>query len=104
MEPISRSIRVALVALVGAFALAGCGASGDDDLLVSAATSLKAAFTAYGEQFDGANAQFSFAGSDELAAQIRAGAKPDVFAAANTKLPDQLFKQGLVEKPKVFAA
>ena len=40
-----------------------------------------------------------FAGSDELAAQIRKGVKPDVFAAANTKLPDQLFDEGLVEKP-----
>ena len=48
--------------------------------------------------------QLSFAGSDELAAQIRAGAKPDVFAAANTKLPDELFAEGLVERPRVFAA
>ena len=46
----------------------------------------------------------SFAGSDELAAQIRQGVKPDVFASANTKLPDELFKEGLVEKPVVFAA
>ena len=46
----------------------------------------------------------SFAGSDELAAQIRQGVKPDVFASANTKLPDALYKEGLVEKPAVFAA
>jgi molybdate transport system substrate-binding protein len=96
-----RSSARALV-LVAVFALAGCGSS-KDDLLVSAATSLKAAFTGYGEQFDGANVQLSFAGSDELAAQIRSGAKPDVFAAANTKLPDQLYKEGRVEKPQVFA-
>jgi len=88
---------------------AGCGSddnAGSDrgDLVVSAATSLKAAFTGYGEQFTGANAQFSFAGSDELAAQIRSGAKPDVFASANTKLPDALFKDGLVERPQVFAS
>ncbi len=93
-----------LAALAVAASLAGCGSSGDDDLLVSAATSLKAAFTDYGEQVDGANVQLSFAGSDELAAQIRSGAKPDVFAAANTKLPDELFKEGLVERPTVFAA
>ena len=48
--------------------------------------------------------QLSFAGSDELAAQIRSGAKPDVFAAANTKLPDELHAEGLVSKPRVFAA
>jgi molybdate transport system substrate-binding protein len=84
--------RVLLLALV----LAGCG--GDDGrLVVSAASSLKGAFTEYG------GAQFSFAGSDELAAQIRQGVKPDVFAAASTKLPEALYDEGLVEKPQVFA-
>jgi molybdate transport system substrate-binding protein len=87
-------------------------ACGDDDaggsqsgppLRVSAAASLKQAFTRYGEAFTGARAQFSFAGSDELAAQIRAGARPDVFAAANAKLPDALYEAGLVEKPVAFA-
>jgi molybdate transport system substrate-binding protein len=92
----------ALLAVVLSAAVAGCGSS-KDDLLVSAATSLKAAFTDYGDNFDSANVQFSFAGSDELAAQIRTGAKPGVFAAANTKLPDQLYKEGKVEKPAVFA-
>jgi molybdate transport system substrate-binding protein len=45
----------------------------------------------------------SFAGSDELAAQIRQGAKVDVYAAANTKLPDQLHADGLLEQPVEFA-
>jgi molybdate transport system substrate-binding protein len=83
---------IALVVLL----LVGCGS--DDTLVVSAASSLKGAFTAYG------GARFSFAGSDELAAQIRQGVKPDVFASANTKLPDELYKEGLVEKPRVFAS
>jgi len=72
-------------------------------LVVSAAASLKQAFTEYGNQFSGATAKFSFAGSDALAAQIEQGVKPDVYAAANTKLPEQLFEKGLVEKPVVFA-
>jgi molybdate transport system substrate-binding protein len=76
---------------------AGCGGSGSSALKVSAASSLKPPLTSLG------GAQFSFAGSDELAAQIRSGAKPDVFAAANTKLPDALFADGLVEKPVAFA-
>jgi molybdate transport system substrate-binding protein len=93
-----------IVVAILAIALGGCGSSSsDDELLVSAATSLKSAFTSYGEQFDRAQARFSFAGSDELAAQIRTGAEPDVFASANTKLPDQLFAEGLVERPRVFA-
>ena len=67
-------------------------------LSFSAAASLKNALPKYEP-----DASYSFAGSDQLAAQIKGGAKPDVFAAANTKLPDELFKAGLVEKPVVFA-
>ncbi|CAN5511674.1 molybdate ABC transporter substrate-binding protein [soil metagenome] len=97
--------------LVAALAGAGCGSDDNDssskgggDLVVSAAASLKTAFTSYGEGFTEAKAQFSFAASDELAAQIRKGAKPDVFASANTKLPDELFAEKLVEKPTAFAS
>jgi len=88
--------RLALLCLL---MLAGCGGR-SEQLTVSAAASLKSAFTAYG--FEGMRA--SFAGSDELGAQIRQGVRPDVFAAANTKLPDELYAAGLVEKPVVFAA
>jgi molybdate transport system substrate-binding protein len=86
-----------LAANLAAVALAGCG-GGDAKLKVSAASSLSKALPAYRGDVD-----YSFAGSDQLAAQIRAGARPDVFAAANTKLPDQLYSAGLVEKPVVFA-
>jgi molybdate transport system substrate-binding protein len=102
-----------LLALVG-LALSACGeddpqASGSTgggdkpQLTVSAAASLKTAFTEYGKQFSDADARFSFAGSDELAAQIEQGVKPDVYAAANTSLPDELYSKDLVEKPVVFA-
>ncbi len=105
----------ALTAIIAACALAiaaGCGADDDapqgpeqgaPELTVSAAASLKTAFTSYAGSFEPARARLSFAGSDELAAQIRQGVKPDVYAAANNKLPQALFKEGLVEEPKVFA-
>jgi molybdate transport system substrate-binding protein len=82
----------------------GCGDDGDggDELIVSAASSLEPAFTAYAEAA-GFDARQSFAGSDELAAQIRQGVKPDVYAAANTSLPEELHAEGLVEAPVVFA-
>ena len=99
---------LAALAIASTLALAACGddAAGrasTPDLRVSAAASLKQAFTRYGDRFEAAHARFSFAGSDELAAQIRAGARPDVFAAANAKLPDALYADGLVDKPVAFA-
>jgi molybdate transport system substrate-binding protein len=46
--------------------------------------------------------RYSFGGSNTLAAQLGQGAPADVFAAANTKLPRQLYEQGLVLEPIVF--
>jgi molybdate transport system substrate-binding protein len=85
--------------------VSACGGSGaKPTLVISAAASLKRAFTRYGEQFSPARARFSFAGSDLLAAQIEQGVRPDVFASANTKLPEMLYAKGLVERPIAFAA
>jgi molybdate transport system substrate-binding protein len=95
--------RIAAV-LAAAVAIASCGSSSKPSLTVSAAASLQKAFTTYGGQFTQANARFSFAGSDALAAQIEQGVRPDLFASANTKLPDALYAKGLVEKPVVFTA
>ena len=112
--------RRSMVAVLGTvvLALVGCGSSsssssssgsgasssGRPNLTVSAAASLKDAFTTYAQQFPQASVRYSFAGSDILAAQIEQGVKPDVFASANTKLPDMLHAKGLVSKPITFAA
>jgi molybdate transport system substrate-binding protein len=103
----TRGMLVLVLALV-VVPLVACGDSAGDaaakpQLTVSAAASLKQAFTEYGKRFPDASARFSFAGSDELAAQIEQGVTPDVYAAANTKVPDGLYSKGLVEKPTVFA-
>jgi molybdate transport system substrate-binding protein len=89
--------------LAGASALSACGGS-DPALRVSAAASLRKAFTQYGRSFQAGHVDFSFAGSDELAAQIEQGALPDLFASADLKLPAQLYAKGLVERPVEFAA
>jgi molybdate transport system substrate-binding protein len=81
----------------------GCGGSDKPTIKVSAAASLKTAFESYAKGFKPATVSFSFAGSDELAAQIRQGVKPDAYAAANTKLPADLYAKGLVDRPAQFA-
>jgi molybdate transport system substrate-binding protein len=97
--------RLAAIAAAALLVLAGCGGGGGNGsgkrsapLTVSAASSLKPALLKYHS-----HERYSFAGSDVLAAQIRAGARPDVYLAANTALPRGLFRAGLIEKPVVFA-
>jgi molybdate transport system substrate-binding protein len=102
-------MRAGFLALVLCLVVALVGACGGDDsdgrptIRVSAAASLKDALENYAKSFDAAEVSYSFAGSDELAAQIKAGARPDVYAAANTMLPNQLHADGLVERPVLFA-
>jgi molybdate transport system substrate-binding protein len=100
-------VRRTAVLLAALLAVAGCGdderSAAKPDVVVSAATSLKTAMTRYAEGFGAATVRLSFGGSDELAAQIRQGVRPDVYAAANTSLPEQLHADGLVEQPVVFA-
>ena len=47
--------------------------------------------------------RYSFAGSDQLALQVRQGALADVFAAASPKYTELLYRDGLVRRPVVFA-
>ena len=100
-----------LLALALLVALAGCsddsevtgGRGQRPRIVVSAASSLKEALTACAGDFPDAELRLQFAGSDELAAQIRQGVPVDVFAAANTKLPDALAREGKLDRPVEFA-
>jgi len=78
----------------------GCGGGGEDaPLTVSAAASLQGALTACA-----GDARLQFAGSDELAAQVRQGAPVDVLVAANTRIPEELAAEGELEPPVAFAS
>jgi molybdate transport system substrate-binding protein len=89
-----KALALALVVLAAA-----CGGADDEEAVtVFAAASLTDVF----EQLDPA-ARFNFAGSDELATQLREGADADVYAAASPRYPEELHDEGIVEPPETFA-
>jgi molybdate transport system substrate-binding protein len=91
---------VCLVAITVGLTASGCARSGAGSarLQVFAAASLTEVFPAIDD-----GPRYQFAGSDELALQIREGAEADVFAAASPRYPVELFEEGLVHKPVAFA-
>jgi molybdate transport system substrate-binding protein len=88
--------RLAVVALL-AFVLPG-SVTGATPITVLAAASLTQVFPRIS-----AAPRFSFAGSDQLALQIRQGAPADVYAAASPKYTELLYRDGFLLKPVVFA-
>jgi molybdate transport system substrate-binding protein len=75
------------------------GAPSRPELLVFAAASLTDALGEIGAGYEartGVRVLFSFAGSNALARQIRAGAPADVFVSANLARMDELQEAGLV--------
>ena len=95
-------VKVICAALALAVGVSAAGASAGSDratagITVYAAASLTDVFPKIDP-----DATYSFAGSNALATQITNGAPADVFASANTTLPQQLYAAGTVEKPVVF--
>jgi molybdate transport system substrate-binding protein len=88
-----RLLAVALLALVLA-----APASTATTLNVFAAASLTEVFPKIDK-----SGRYSFAGSDQLALQIRQGAPADVFASASAKYTELAYRDGYVQKPVVFA-
>ena len=73
-------------------------AEGEDPATVYAAASLTEVFPTIAT-----DPRFQFAGSNQLAVQIRQGAPADVFASASPVYTQALSKEGLIERPRVFA-
>jgi molybdate transport system substrate-binding protein len=74
--------------------------------LIAAATLNVFAASSLTETFPRIDARqnYSFAGSNQLALQIRNGAPADVFASASPKYTQDLFARRLVERPVTFAS
>src|SRR5579862_7563720 len=95
-----RARRALLLTVLAAAAIAGgiaATASAVSGITVYAAASLTDVFPAID-----AAPNYSFAGSNALAAQITLGAPADVFASANTSIPATLYAKGVIEKPVNF--
>jgi molybdate transport system substrate-binding protein len=99
------------VTLVSFLALTGCSSSstsssGSTKLTVLAAASLTKVFPQIGNAFTkdhpDVTFSFSFAGTDQLAAQIQQGAPADVFAGASTKYGDQLAGANQIKPYRIF--
>jgi molybdate transport system substrate-binding protein len=77
------------------------------ELVVFAAASLREVFEGLVPAFEASHPEakvlLNLAGSQELRVQIEQGARVDVFASADLKHMGLLEKQGLVDRPSVFA-
>src|SRR5437868_544413 len=109
---------VTALLLAGIVGLASaCGPSGSGSarpsgpsgaITVFAASSLNAAFTTLGADFEkshpGTMVRFSFAGSSSLAAQIQQGALGDVFASADQPNMQKVIQAGLTSQMPIVIA
>jgi molybdate transport system substrate-binding protein len=111
--------RIAAVVAVVALVMTACGGSSKRSaattegaslagpLTVFAAASLTGAFNddkgRLATKYHDLSVTFSFAGSQQLVAQIQAGAPADVVATADEPSMQPLVAAGLVEQPRIFA-
>lgn len=102
----TRRLAVLAAAVMG---LVACGSEDRSDtvLTVFAAASLTDSFEEIGETFEsereGVRVTYSFAGSSDLASQIRGGAPADVFASADEASMAKAVEAGLMSgAPRVF--
>jgi molybdate transport system substrate-binding protein len=93
-----RLVAPLLIPLALALALPAAAGTGADRLTVLGAASLADVLP----KIDRAP-RYTFAGSDQLAAQISLGAPADVFLAASPAAPQALYREGLVYRPVGFA-
>jgi molybdate transport system substrate-binding protein len=98
---------VSWIAVVASGALVASCAADRNALVVFAASSLREAFgdmgAGYRSAHPGTEVRFNFAGTQELTAQLRQGARADVIASADPRQLEGLAREGAIEPPRDFA-
>ena len=93
--------------LAGSVLVGACGMPAPRELVIFAAASLRDAFeterAAFEAENPGVEVQLQFAGSQELAARLRLGARADVIATADWPTLDVLHADGLTASPRDLA-
>ncbi len=89
--------------LVLAGVAAGCASGGGDELVVLSASSLVDVTAALGAAWPDGHVLVSDAGSQVLAAQVRAGADADVLLLADPAVAGALHDEGLASEPVAVA-
>jgi molybdate transport system substrate-binding protein len=93
-------MRLVVAGVAAALVLAPAGGAGSSArVTVYAASSLTEALPRIDTR-----PNYSFAGSNQLAFQIKQGAPADVFASASPSYTQALYREGLVERPRTFAS
>jgi molybdate transport system substrate-binding protein len=104
LGPVNGRLRVLCLMMAAGL---GCSPRGPSELKVSAAMSLKEAFTEFEGAFEGRHPEvdvvFNFAGSQTLSAQIVEGAQVDVFASADAVQMQRAIGSGRIRKAQAFA-
>lgn len=108
---VGRRERVLAVAATGSVLLAGCGTHAEqtNSIVVYATSAMIHSLTEIGKKFEHDNpraaVQFIFAGSSDLAAELSAGARADVFVSGDPDWMTELVRVGVVQgQPMPFAS
>ena len=95
----TRALAAAVVITIVAGCASGDSQSPDAPLTIFAAASLRDVLPEIDPLPD-----YVFAGSNQLAAQLRDGARADVFVSANERLATELAEAGVVGRPRMVAS
>lgn len=101
-----QKMRITILSCIIVLFISACKFESKDKLTIAVASNMRFAMEELTESFEqekGIECNLIISSSGKLMAQIKEGAPYDVFISAKMKYANQLFEQGISDKPKVFA-